>query len=107
MLNRKQIELAAGLPTDPAINRTTFEDLAAMLINDYTANGYRSINRCVDAINHLRAFFAGYKAIQITGDRVTAYVARRLAEQAARATVNNELAALSRMFTLGIEAGKV
>ena len=46
------------------------------------------------------------KANEITSDRVTAYVAMRQKEKAANATINGELAALCRMFTLAIRAGK-
>ncbi|HEV8722937.1 MAG TPA: tyrosine-type recombinase/integrase [Candidatus Binatia bacterium] len=106
LLKRRHGEIAAGKPVGPDVNRTTFEDMAAMVINDYKANGYTSLNRQEDAINHLREFFGEYRAIEITSDRVTAYVALRHGQKAANSTVNNELAALSRMFTLAMRAGK-
>jgi site-specific recombinase XerD len=80
--------------------------MAAMVINDYKANGYSSINREEDAVNHLRDFFGDYRAIDITSDRVTAYITFRQDQKAANSTINTELAALSRMFTLAMRAGK-
>lgn len=43
----------------------------------------------------------------ITGDRVAAYIRARQEAGAAPASIRNELAALKRMFTLGVRAGKV
>ena len=54
----------------------------------------------------MREFFGEYRGIEITSDRVTAYVAFRQEQKAANSTINNELAALSRVFTLAMRAGK-
>ncbi len=78
-----------------------------MIVNDYKANGRRSLARLEDALEHLREFFTDYRAVEITGDKVTAYVTSRQDEKAAASTINTELAALSRMFTLGIRSNKV
>jgi integrase len=107
LLNTRLGEIAIGRFRGRQIDRVTFDDLAQMVIDDYKANGKRSLDRIEDAINHLRVPFGGVKAIDITADRVTAYTAARKAEQAANATVNRELSALRRMFRLGERAGKV
>ena len=57
--------------------------MAAMIVNDYKANGRRSLARLEDAINHLRDFFNDYRAVEITGDTITQYVALGLDEKAA------------------------
>jgi integrase len=106
LLKRRHGEIAEGKPVGPDVTRTTFEDMQAMLVNDYKANGHRSLNRCEDAINHLRQFFGQDKAVEITSDRITAYVAYRQEEKAAASTINGELAALGRMFTLAVRAKK-
>jgi len=106
LLKKRHAEIAAGKPVGPDIEKTTFEDMATMLTNDYKANGRRSLNRVEDAIGHLRGFFGDSKAVEITSDRITAYVTARQEEKAASSTINTELAALSRMFVLAIRAGK-
>src|SRR5262249_16992349 len=107
LLRKRHGEISAGKPIGPDVEKTTFEDMAAMITDDYKANGRRSLARVEDAVNHLRDFFGDYRAIEITGDKVTRYVADRLKkEKAANATINIELAALSRMFVLAMRAGK-
>ena len=107
LLKKRLGEIEAGRPVGPAVGKTSFEDLALMITNDYKANGRKSLARVDDAINHLRVFFGDSRAVEITGDRVTGYVTHRQKEKAAASTINNELAALSRMFVLGMRAGKV
>jgi integrase len=100
-------ELAAGTYV-PDAAKTTFDTLSTILINEYKANGRRSADRVEDAVEHLREFFTKFcPARAITTDRVLAYVRRRQEEKAANATINRELAALRRMFSLGMKAGKV
>lgn len=78
-----------------------------MIVNDYKANGHRSLGRLEDAIAHLRKYLGDRRAMEIAGDVVTAYITFRQEQKAVSSTINNELAALSRMFTLGIRAGKI
>jgi hypothetical protein len=105
LLKKKLGEAALGKPVGPDIEKTTFEDMAAMIINDYKANGRRSLARLEDAIEHLREFFGDYLVREISG--VTAYITFRQDQKAANSTINSELAALSRMFTLGIRSNKI
>ena len=106
LLKRRHGEIAEGKPVGPDITRTTFEDMAAMLVNDYKANGRSSLNRCEDVINHLRGVFGEDRAVDITADRITQYVTYRQEEKAAASTINGELAAIGRMFVLARIAGK-
>jgi site-specific recombinase XerD len=106
LLKRRHGEIAAGKPVGTDVTKTTFEHMAAMVVNDYKANGYTSLNREEDAIAHLREFFGQFRPIEITSDRITAYITFRQDQGDANSTINNELAALSRMFTLTMRAGK-
>src|SRR5262245_16556043 len=107
LLKKRLGEIALGKPVGPDVEKTTFEEMAVMIINDYKANSRRSLARVEDAIGHLREYFDDYRAAEITGDKVTAYVTYRQEQKAAAATINNELAALSRMFTLGVRSNKI
>jgi integrase len=107
LLKKRLGEAAIGRPVGPQVEKTTFEDLKTILLDEYRANGRRSINRIEDALNHLAGFFTETRAIDITTDRVTAYVAERQKEGAAAATINRELAALRRAFRLARRAKRV
>jgi hypothetical protein len=107
LLKNRLAAAAQGKPVGPNVDRTTFEDLAHMLVEDYQANGRRSLERIQGAIRHLRGFFGDYLAIDITSDRLTRYIKWRQDDGAAAATINRELAALRRAFRLAARAGKV
>jgi len=91
----------------PDADQTRFDDLAALLLSEYRANGRKSLDRVFDAVDHLRAFFTGCRAQAISTERILAYIRRRHEQEAANATINRELAALKRMFRLGEKAGRV
>jgi integrase len=103
LLKRRIGEAAEGRPIGHDIEKTTFEDLGRILLDDYKANGRQSTRRAKSATQNLRRFFADSRAIDITEDRLNAYVVFRQEERAANATINRELAALKRAFRL---AGK-
>jgi integrase len=106
LLRSRHAEMGRGRLLGPTMEKTTFENLAQMLIVDYEINGRKSLDRAKRSVVHLRKFFGLSRAIDITPDRVSAYISSRMAA-AKPATIRNELAALKRMFTLGVRAGKV
>ncbi len=107
LLQKRLAEIASGKPTGPQVDKTSFEDLAKILIADYEKNRRRSTKRVQRAIENLREFFGDYQATQITSDRISAYEVSRQREGAANATINRELSALKRMFRLGRTARRV
>ncbi len=107
LLKKRLAEIGTGRLIGPDVEKTTFEDLAEMILNDYRANERKSFNRVEDAIEHLRKEFGQDLVLNITSDRVLAYIAARKQSKAANSTTNKELSALRRMFRLGEQAGKV
>lgn len=83
------------------VEKITFDELAADLVSDYRVNGKKSLDRVETCIDHLKTFFAGWKVISITSDKVDSYILKRQSSAAANATINRELSALKRMFSLG------
>jgi integrase len=107
LLRKRHAEMGRGRLVGPDFERVSFEDLAAMLVQDYQVNERKSLDRCKRSIAHLRNSFGTSMAPDITPDRVDAYICARLAAGTKPATVRLDLAALGRMFTLGERAGKV
>jgi integrase len=107
LLRQRLGEIGLGKLSSPDVEKTHFEDLAMLIAHDYVANGRKSSTRLGHTLTHLRETFGTCRALAITTDKVTAYIAARLQAKAAAATVSHELAALKRMFTLALQAGKV
>jgi hypothetical protein len=107
LLKKRLGEVVEGKLIASAIERTRFNDLSDMLINDYLINARRSLIRAKRSVSHLSEFFGMDRAIEVTPDRIISYAAFRQRHGAANATINRELAALRRMFRLGKRAGKV
>jgi len=106
LLKRRHTEMQQGRLVGPEVERTTFDQLAAMLVDDYQVNQRKSLGRAKQSIGHLREFFGSYRAVEITIDRISAYITSRL-PHAKPATIKTELAALGRMLTLAVRAGKL
>ena len=106
LLKRRVQDLGRGI-VGTKEERVTFEELVEDLRNDYKVNEKRSLDSIELSIRHLSEFFAGDKARHITTDRVRQYIAKRQGEGAANASINRELSALKRAFSLAIQAGNL
>lgn len=82
------------------VERITFDELAEDLLNDYRVNGRKSLDRAGYSIKHLKEYFNGVKAISITTGEVQRYILKRRKEGAENGTINRELSALQRAFTI-------
>lgn len=108
LLKRYEGDIAKGLPLSAAIGRLRFEDAAADVLADYRVNGKRSLRDLTIRLDkHLTPYFAKRRMASITTTDVRAYAKARLDAKAKPATINRELSALRRMFTLAIKAGKL
>ena len=107
LLRRRLEEMGRGRLVGPDSERLTFDDLAQMLIDDYKLNGRRSITRAEQSVQRLREFFGFYRALDITSDRIAAYVRDRQETGVRPGTIKLELAALRRMFGLAQVAEKL
>ncbi len=106
LLRRRLAEMGSGQFVGPDAERTSFDDLAGMLLADYGLNGRRSERRVKQALVHLHAFFMFARVPDITSDRIASYIRHRQHSAAAAATIRYELACLRRAFSLAVRAGK-
>ncbi|MBI3248855.1 MAG: tyrosine-type recombinase/integrase [Deltaproteobacteria bacterium] len=101
-------QIAEGRYLGPVADRVTFEELVGMIMDDYRVNEKKSLPDVERRIRcHIRPFFGHKKAQEITTADVKAYCAKRQEEGAKNASINRELAALRRMFNLGLQAEKI
>jgi integrase len=110
LLRHRLAALNTGKPGGPSEEeRLTFEDLAADYIQEREVHG--ATGACLQwsksRVANLKSFFGGMRAVEITTHRMREYARKRLALGAAPGTVNRDFGALSRMFTLAIQAGRM
>jgi integrase len=108
LLRVREGAAAEGKPTTPRADKVTVAELAEDVRNDYRVNNERSsADRLEFSLQHILPFFGSRRAAQVTVADVRAYTAKRLEAKAANATVNRELAALKRLFSLAVKAEKL
>ena len=107
MLAQRQAELGLGAFLAPDVKRTTFEDVAQLIRDDYIVNRRKSSERLEASLKRLGAVFAGARVATLTPDRLARYVADRVEQGAARATIRNELNALKRALHLARRASRI
>ena len=107
LLKKRLGEIGRGRLIGPTEEKVTFEDLAADLLGDYETNAKKSLRSAKLSVRHLRDFFGLGRALDITTDKVRAYTQGRQEQKASNASINRELAALKRMFSLAVQAGNL
>jgi integrase len=103
ILKKREGEIADGKIPGIYFDRVKFDDLAKILITDYTINGKDSLKRVVWSIDCLKESFEGMKAPEITTDKIQAHIEKRMRDGLSNASINRELAVLKRMFHLGAQ----
>ena len=105
MLRKRLGELEAGTFAGPQVERIKVQELAEDFIRDYRINGRKSLDDAQARWTlHLEPFFGYMRAADVTSHQIASYVDSRQQEGASNATVNRELAALKRMFRIGVQA---
>jgi integrase len=104
-LRNRLAEITTGNFSGPKTERVRIDELADDLLRDYRINGKKSIDDVAARWKlHLKPFFGELRAVDVSSDIVARYVDRRQEERAKNATINRELAALKRMYHLGLRA---
>jgi integrase len=125
LLKLRDGDLAKGMPISPAQFKLTFEDAAKTVVNDFTANGKKSlkvVQRRID--KHLTPWFGGRRLSEISADFVLAFIAKRqkdritirkargedspaVTKPVSNAEIIRELQVLKRCFSLALKHGKI
>lgn len=108
MLRAREGDVEHGVPIIPRAGLVTFDAAATDLANDYQLNGRKTYAQTKRRIElHLKPVFGARRLIGITTSDIRDFAAARQTAGAANGEINRELAALKRMFTLAIQAGKL
>lgn len=106
-MKEREGRVATGQPVLPRADRIRYDEVAADLRQHYEATGSRDLEEADYRLEHLKTFFAGCRVAAIGQAEATAYVLKRLGEEASGGTINRELAVLIRMLRLAYENGKL
>ncbi len=92
---------------DPQKDRVTVDELAQDYLNDFRINGKKSLEQAEGYVDRILKAFGGRRAVTITATEIRQYVVERQSEEYANATINRDMSALKRMYSLGIQAEKI
>lgn len=100
LLQSREGSIADGKFHGLGVERITFDELAEDFLNDYRINARKSLDRAELSAKHLTEYFGGSKAINITTGAIQRYIMKRQKDGVENGTINRELSALQRAFTL-------
>jgi hypothetical protein len=119
ILKSREGRAAEGRAVVPRVDRMRYDTLRDDLLAHYQTTKRRKVAEVEDRFAHLDRFFGGRRAVDITPDLITAYVAKRQGERThllepdgatrrltSNRTINLELALLKRMFRLAVKHEK-
>jgi integrase len=94
-------EIGAGVFLGPSAEKLRVSELAEDMFRDYRVNCHKSLQFNEWRWHkHLKLVFGPMRAVDVTTDLVNKYIEARQTEGAENGTINRELAALKRMFSL-------
>lgn len=100
--------ISSGTYIPSKVTKTFVSELGDDLLREYKINGRKSIDDLTARWElHLKPFFGHLRAIEVTSQLVAKYVDARQEEYASNATINRELAALKRLFSLARQSNRV
>lgn len=106
LLQKRMKEMAEGGPRVHEED-VTFDDLAQMVEDDYVTQGKASLPNLKTALKHLRGFFGGWHAVDITTDALRRYVRAKQEEGYSNGYIRRHLSNLKRAFNLAVQAGHI
>ena len=114
LLKRRWKDVGKGRFIGPSEERVMMDSLFDALVVDYKNNQRRSLGTLMGRLRHLRVAFGNLRAIDVMEDRIESYKVKRLADRTENgnkpiqpATVNRELAALRKAFSLAVRHKRI
>jgi integrase len=108
LLAIREGDIARGLPVSARQARITIGDLLEDVKTDYQVNYKKTFDDLEARCRlHLLPFFGKHRASNLTTDEIRRYIQERQKQGAANGTINRELTALKRAYSLATQAGKL
>jgi integrase len=104
LLKLREGAIAEGKFPGLRVEKILFDELATDFLNDYRVNNRKSLWRAEISVEHLKHHFAGGRVPAITTGAIQKYIVARQKANAKNGTINRELSALKRMFSLGAKS---
>lgn len=107
-LNRREGDVAKGVPITPKMGRVKFREIAEDIVKDYKVNARRSARDLEARLRlHILPFFGESRASAISAVDIRKFIDCRQEEEASNAEINRELAAIKRTYSLAVQAGRI
>ena len=103
LLKKREGQIEEGRFRGLNAESVRFEEITKDLLTDYELNNRKSIVHTKVRVKHLNDFFGGMRVNDINTPTVSRYIVSRRDQGAENATINRELAALKRAFSLAVQ----
>jgi integrase len=108
LLKQRRGETAKGCIIGPTAERVTLGDMREALFTDYALRGNRSLVTAKVHVSHLVGFFRETaRALDITSDRIAAFIEAQRKAGYANGTINREVECLRHMFAIMVKAKRL
>jgi len=104
LLKLREGTIAEGKFPGLRVEKILFDELVKDFLNDYKVNNKKSEWRAEISANHLKEHLSGVRVANITTSAIQKYIVSRQEAGAKNGTINRELSALKRMFSLGAKS---
>ncbi|MGD1075970.1 MAG: hypothetical protein ABR903_07835 [Thermodesulfovibrionales bacterium] len=88
LLKSREGSIVDGKFNGLRVERILFDELTEDLLNDYRINARKSLKRIELSVKHLKEYFSGAKAINITTGEIQKYILKRQGERVENGTIN-------------------
>ena len=100
LLKKREGEIVEGKLPGIHFEKMTFNELAEDYLTDYRINEKDTIKKAERCVKYLKTSFDGIRAMDVSTDKVKAYIEKRMEDGLSNVSINRELAALKRVFHL-------
>jgi integrase len=103
LLKLREGEISQGKIPGICFERVRLDELVEDYLSDYRINKKKTLGHAKRYAENLKEEFGGMKVPDITTTRIKGFIEKRMADKLTNASINRELSALKRMFSLAVK----